>query len=528
MGILKEKTQCPSCLDSGKDNLAVYADGSTFCFACEYTSRPEKSMNNVKNTSSGVLYGLPARGISPEVCEFANYQVTQYTGSIGYGNKARQLLNETVHKANFEDKNGEVIFSKIRTREKEFKCVGDTKAVSETLYLANKYEPNDKLFIVVTEGEIDALSILEVMGIQYPVVSLPNGAQGAEKTLRANVEYLSGFKHIVLGFDNDEAGRKAAETCVDIFEPGKVRVAHWTEKDANEMLMKGKKDLISKCIWNAEHIKVEGIISFDEITEDQIKELAVVGEELPFPHLSDMIGGLRPSSITTLVAREKAGKSSFTRELALGMIQKGRKVGLLYLEESAIKEALTFVAMKMNMPVWQLEAKLQAPEMIKIVQNELAKFKDSGIYIYDHKGVIDTDSVYNKISYMVKGLGCDIIILDNLSITIAGLGANADERKSIDALMFKLVKFVNNTKISLINVVHAVKNRRDAEGNDSESITRADVHGSGAFAKFSHVMIGLEKDGNDTVKVKILANRFKGIEGYADTLHYNRDTGRLV
>lgn len=528
MGVVKLKQQCPSCLDSGKDNLAVYDDGSTYCFACEYTSQPKKFPDSAKNLGSNVSYGLPARGISPEVCEFANYQVVPFTGSIGYGNSKRDLVNESVHKANFCDKNGETIFSKIRTKHKEFKCIGDTKAVSETLYLANKYEPTDKLFIVITEGEIDALTILQVMGVQYPVVSLPNGAQGAEKTIRANLEYLNGFKHIILGFDNDEAGRKAAESCIDIFEPGKVRLAHWTKKDANEMHLAGLDKEISSCIWNAEIIKAEGIISFDEITVDQIKEMGVVGETLPFPHLSDMIGGLRPSSITTIVAREKAGKSSFTRELALGMIEKNKKVGLLYLEESAIKEALTFVAMKMNMPVWQLEAKLQSPEMVNVVKHELDKFKDSGIYIYDHKGVIDVDSVYNKISYMVKGLGCDIIILDNLSITIAGLGASADERKSIDALMFKLVKFVNNTKISLINVVHAVKNRRDAEGNDVETITRADVHGSGAFAKFSHVMIGLEKDGNDTVKTKILANRFKGIEGYADTLHYNRETGRLV
>lgn len=846
MGKVVKKIQCPQCLDKGEDNLAVYEDGSDYCYACRYTSKHEKFTESMKNTSSDVSYGLPARGISPEVCEFFDYQVGKYSGRIG-----KQIVtDETVHLANYKDRNGIITHTKIRSRDKGFTITGSGSKGS--LYGQWKYQPNDKFFITIVEGEIDCLTVAQVQGIQFPVVSVPQGAQSARKFLSENLEYLNGFKHVVLGLDNDEAGIKAAEECFDLFEAGKLKVAHWTMKDPNEMLLAGKVEEIKKCIWNAEHIKVEGIISFDEISVDQLKELAVVGEDLPFPHLSDMIGGLRPASIITIVAREKAGKglhieteipttkgfkklkdltiedkvfgsdgkpagilfisetknidcykitfangtsivtdrehrwkareahsteysvydteflhnnfktqkgrnkydiplveaveygekllaidpytlglwlgdgtssegvltaaaadfthysriiptkvskrsketshgllglkpelrklnvlnnkhipeeylqgsveqrmallqglmdtdgyitpsgkcefyntvkelaenfrelaqslgirtfmrvktniknqyigrihkdcyvvsfttklkavslprkverlekaaasysaclkiekiekirsvptkciavdsydntycatrnyivthnTSFTRELALAMIDKKKKVGLLYLEESAIKEALTFVAMKKEIPVWQLEAQLQSPMMLQSVKDELNKFKDSGIYIYDHKGVIDVDSVYNKINFMVKGLGCDIIILDNLSITIAGLGANSDERKSIDALMFKLVKFVNNTKISLINVVHAVKNRKDAEGNDIETITRADVHGSGAFAKFSHVMIGLEKDGNDTVKTKVLANRFKGIEGYADTLHYNRSTGRLV
>jgi hypothetical protein len=104
----------------------------------------------------------------------------------------------------------------------------------------------------------------------------------------------------------------------------------------------------------------------------------------------------------------------------------------------------------------------------------------------------------------------------------------SNERRSIDKLVSECVGLIQNTGFTLINVVHLRKNRLDSEGNDIETVTRADIHGSGAFAKFSHAVVGIEKESEkNTVKLKILANRDVGFEGYADTLKYNEDTGRL-
>ena len=40
------KERCPDCADKGEDragdNLAVYEDGSKYCFKCKAHSRPEK------------------------------------------------------------------------------------------------------------------------------------------------------------------------------------------------------------------------------------------------------------------------------------------------------------------------------------------------------------------------------------------------------------------------------------------------------------------------------------------------------
>ena len=74
-----------------------------------------------------------------------------------------------------------------------------------------------KWFITITEGEIDTLSVAQVQGKQYPVVSIPKGVVGVRHVIARNLEYLQGFKYVVLGFDNDEQGRLAAKECIDLF-----------------------------------------------------------------------------------------------------------------------------------------------------------------------------------------------------------------------------------------------------------------------------------------------------------------------
>ena len=56
----------------------------------------------------------------------------------------------------------------------------------------------------------------------WPMVSLPSGAASAKKAIQNNLELLQGYEEVVLFFDNDEPGRKAAKECADLLPPGKV------------------------------------------------------------------------------------------------------------------------------------------------------------------------------------------------------------------------------------------------------------------------------------------------------------------
>ena len=50
--------------------------------------------------------------------------------------------------------------------------------------------------VVVTEGEIDALSVSQAMDNRYPVVSVPNGASAAKKHVAQAIDWLESFDKV--------------------------------------------------------------------------------------------------------------------------------------------------------------------------------------------------------------------------------------------------------------------------------------------------------------------------------------------
>ena len=135
---------------------------------------------------------------------------------------------------------------KEKDPQKNFKWVGkneDDQLFGQHLFGSGKT-------IVVTEGELDALSVWQARP-NWPVVSVPGGAHSAKKALAKQLNYLMGFDEVVLMFDGDEAGAQAAEECVGLFPHDKVFLASLgSYKDASEALQAGDGEAIRQSIWN--------------------------------------------------------------------------------------------------------------------------------------------------------------------------------------------------------------------------------------------------------------------------------------
>ena len=84
------------------------------------------------------------------------------------------------------------------------------------------------------------MSISQLQNNKYPVVSVPNGANAAKKDIKKQLEWLLQFKEVVLCFDNDKVGSEAAQEVASLFPPKFVRIVNLPEKDANDMLTKGR------------------------------------------------------------------------------------------------------------------------------------------------------------------------------------------------------------------------------------------------------------------------------------------------
>lgn len=522
MSNVVKKIQCPKCLDTGCDNYAVYDDESGHCFGCGYHVSTEGS----STLPSNLLHGdfpeiLRGRGITKETLKFFNYQVGKYTGKFGND----FVEDEVVHIANIANDKGKVVAQQLRASNKRFTMLGSAKGLG--LVGTHLWEPNQLSFVTVVEGYVDQLSVAQAQGTRFAVLTVPCGVGSAVEAFTKSADYLSKFKHVVIAFDNDEPGREAAEACAKLLPPGKARIATWPLKDANDSLVAGDFEGIRSTLFNAKEVKPDGVMSVADIPPEDFESLYTRGTTLPFPILNNKLKGLQSGAVYTFVAQEKAGKSLLTKEIVLHLLEQGKKVGLLYLEEGAPEAARSLIAMLDNVPAWKLREDkelLNGPEGIK---KRLERFRDNCI-VYHHNGVISMDNVYAAMEYMATALKCDFLVLDNTSLAIAGTDVNKNERKLIENFVFKMVALANNTKTTILNVCHLTKNRKDGMGKEDHVVTRSDVFGSGAFCKYSYSLIALERNfDTGTTFLKILADRGPGGTGYADKLGFDPSTGRL-
>ena len=172
--------------------------------------------------------------------------------------------------------------------------------------------------MVVTEGEIDCLTVSQLNGNKYPVVSIPNGVSSAKKVFKENMDWLNSFEQVIVMFDMDEPGRKAVKDVEGLLQPNKLYVATLPLKDPNECLLAGRGQEVIKAIWNAKKYTPDGIVNGADLWEEVSKQ-EDTEQGFMFPWnipLNKMTCGLRKGELTVLTAGTGVGKTTFVRQVA--------------------------------------------------------------------------------------------------------------------------------------------------------------------------------------------------------------------
>ncbi|URY10710.1 primase/helicase protein [Shigella phage ESh3] len=528
---------CENCGSS--DGNSVYSDGHQFCFVCEHrvpaseerkqelSSRRRivgggKPMSyNVWNfgESNGRYSALTARGISKETCQKAGYWIAKVDGVM-------------YQVADYRDQNGNIVSQKVRDKDKNFKTTGSHK--SDALFGKHLWNGGKK--IVVTEGEIDMLTVMELQDCKYPVVSLGHGASAAKKTCAANYEYFDQFEQIILMFDMDEAGRKAVEEAAQVLPAGKVRVAVLPCKDANECHLNGHDREIMEQVWNAGPWIPDGVVSALSLRE-RIREHLSSEESVGLlfsgcSGINDKTLGARGGEVIMVTSGSGMGKSTFVRQQALQWGKAmGKKVGLAMLEESVEETAEDLIGLHNRVRLRQSDSlKREIVENGKFDQWFDELFGNDAFHLYDSFAEAETDRLLAKLAYMRSGLGCDVIILDHISIVVSASG-ESDERKMIDNLMTKLKGFAKSTGVVLVVICHLKNPDKGKAHEEGRPVSITDLRGSGALRQLSDTIIALERnqqgDMPNLVLVRILKCRFTGDTGIAGYMEYNKETGWL-
>lgn len=528
-----EHVECPDCGSS--DANGIYSDGHQYCFACPpETAWKKGSMEDLEEyrnrkpqVASGLLtwgenngrsVGLTARGIYAETCKKYSYWVGNMSG------KAVQI-------ADYYDKSGVKVAQKTRDADKDFKAIGKLKA--DLLFGSQLWSGGRK--IVITEGEIDCLSVAQIDECRYPVVSLPMGAKSAKKSMAANVEYLSQFEEIILMFDMDEAGREAIEAAAPVLPAGKVKIAFLNGyKDANEALMAKDIKAIKDAIWNATPYVPDGVVSAKSMKArvNQFRKTAVaMGITFAATDLlNQMTMGARMGEVLMVTSGSGMGKSTFVRQQILDWATaQGQRCGIAMLEEAVEETLQDLVGLSIKKRIRQVPDCVTDEEFDEAYDS---LFDTDKFHLYDSFAESQEDRLFAKLSYMVDGLDCSVILLDHISIVVSGMEDNSDERKTIDRLMTKLKAFAKTKGVLVVVICHLKNPEKGKAHEEGRPVSITDLRGSGALRQLSDTIIALERDQQgdnpNLVRLRVLKCRFTGETGVAGYLEYDKETGWLL
>ena len=531
-----EHKPCPACRETGGDragdNLAVYSDGHGYCNACGHYQKGDTGVNNF------IEEQMPMQTITPRGVSNASIKdrriSSKITSKFGVTVSYDKTGKIDKHYYPYYDSNesNRLLGYKERTvATKDFQIIGTNKGSG--LFGQNANRSGGK-YLTICEGEIDALSISEMFDGKWQVVSLKNGASSASRDIKENLEYIESFDNVVLCFDQDQAGFDAVKACQDIISVGKLKVCKLPMKDASDMLVNGKVKEFTNAWWSSEPYSPAGVVRGKDTWEFLMEEEDSLTVDYPWKGLNKLTYGFREKELVTITSGSGMGKTSIVKELEAYLLNTtDDSVAIIHLEESVARSVKGLMSIEANAPIHipQYERELSQEEKKALWQKAVG---DKNVYIHNHWGSIEEDSLLNVIRNYAKGYDCKWIILDHLSIVVSEQDGSLDERKAIDAIMTKLRKIVQETGIGLFLISHLRRPQGRAH-EEGGQVSLSELRGSAAIAQLSDIVIGLERNQQDDdpiirnqTTLRVIKNRFSGLTGPACKLQYDSDTGRLT
>lgn len=508
--LLRAHLPCPCGKSS--DAYSIFDDGHGFCFSCSkvYDVDPggiSGSVDPITTNSVPIIEDSGSYTYEPISWRSVSRDTMQSFGCLAKINKDGEPVE-----LGFPYDNGSW---KIRRLDKKsFYSKGDMS--NATLFGKTKFSAGSARAITITEGELDALSVAEMLGTGYPVVSV-RSASSAGADCSANREYLNSFEKIYLCLDNDDPGRKATEDIARLFDFNKIYHVKLTRfKDANEYLTNGESKTFKNMWWNARRFLPEGVIStqaeFDSIIENaRMKE----GTPWPFQQLQSMTYGIRTGESVLLTAMEGIGKTEIVRAVEYHLLKTTEdNIGVIHLEESKARLLQGLAGYELKTPVHLPESQVSDEEVKRAIAS-ITK-RDDRLHLYSHFGSSDPDVILDVIRFLVTSCRCKYILLDHITMVVSGL-SDEDERKVLDYISTRLAMMVEELDFALIFVSHV---------ND-EGRTR----GSRNISKIADLWVHLDRDQNaltererNTTHLTIRKNRFAGRTGPAGRLAFDLST----
>jgi len=493
MSVIVDRHQPCPCGNSS-DAYCTYSDGHGYCYSCStYYPSNETEVNEYSYET------IEWRSINKDTMTV--YKVTAKVDPEGKPVSIGFPYSDTA--------------LKVRSlSEKKFHSVGDMS--NANLFGQQVFQAGQAKAITITEGELDALSVYQMLGSRYPVVSV-RSASSAKKDCARQFDWLNSFERIYLCFDNDDPGRKATEEVAALFEFNKVYNVKLTKyKDANEFLEHGEAADFLRLWYNSRRFLPEGILSsfseFDAIIDQKLENQAVT---YPFPTLQRMTYGLRQGECTLFTALEGVGKTEIIRAIEHHVLKTTDvNVGIIHLEENESKYLKKLAGYEMATPCHLPDTSVSDTQIKEAYRSVIRR--DGRLHLHKHMESDNPDDILARIRFLATVCDCKYIFFDHITIAVTGSG-DGDQTTLLDYMSTKLGKMSEALNVGIAFISHV---------NDDGK-----TRGSRNISKMAHTWIHLNRNieaetevQRNTTHLTIKKNRFAHHSGPAGTLFFNPET----
>lgn len=328
--------------------------------------------------------------------------------------------------------------------------------------------------LIITEGEIDALTCIEVG--EANVVSVPGGAPIKISEGRVDPsedkkfsfiwsaqKLLETVPYVILAVDGDIPGTALKEELARRIGKNKCRIVTYPEgcKDLNDVLLKlGDLEVIN-CIQTAEPYPIEGLFSVDAF-EDQVNELFEKGfgggESTGYPEVDEFYT-IVPGQLTIVTGYPSSGKSNFVDQIMVNLARnKDWKFAICSFENPPSLHIPKLCELYLKQPFFEGPT----PRMSKDDLNVALK------WVKEHFVLLDTvnsessiESILERTQAAIARLGIRGLVIDPYNFI--ELKAANSETDAISRMLSKVQAFAKAAQIHVWFVAHPAKQMRVGE-----------------------------------------------------------------
>ncbi|MBF0339688.1 MAG: AAA family ATPase [Magnetococcales bacterium] len=342
--------------------------------------------------------------------------------------------------------------------------------------------PDDAREVVITEGEIDAITAWDY---GLPALSVPfgGGAGAKQQWLDSEFPRLDRFEVIYLCLDSDAVGKAAAAELIDRLGRHRCRVVTLPHKDINDCRMRGvTREQIAECFRSAVTVDPGELRNARDFLGEVIEAFYPTGEREP--GMSTPFGKLdgkflfRPGELTVWTGGTGSGKSQLLGFITVAGMSREERFCIASLEMRP-QQLLKRMAKQIS--------GLDVPSVEYLTR--IHDFYADHLWLFTLVGKSSVTRLVEVFDYARRRYGVTHFVVDSLMRIEGAGGDNYSEQEKV---VFALTNFALNHNVHVHLVAHARKSNPQIGGSVNPGVE--DIKGASEVANNASNVLGVSRD----------------------------------